>query len=71
MVSRLVFCLAFLPAAAFAHLATAQEDDVLQIIISRNQQSLALYRDGQQVATSRVSTGKAGHTTPTGIFSIF
>lgn len=70
MVSRLVFCLAFLPAAAFAHLAAAQEDDVLQIIISRNQQSLALYRDGQQVATSKVSTGKAGHTTPTGIFSI-
>ncbi|WP_411035353.1 L,D-transpeptidase family protein [Shinella sp. BYT-45] len=42
----------------------------LQIIVSKDQQELKIYDGGVVVATSRVSTGKAGHSTPTGIFSI-
>ena len=42
----------------------------LQIVVSREQQSLVVYDGDTVVATSKVSTGKAGHATPTGIFSI-
>ncbi|OAP40442.1 hypothetical protein AU381_00570 [Sinorhizobium glycinis] len=42
----------------------------LQIVVSRQQQSLVVYDGDTVVATSNVSTGKRGHTTPTGIFSI-
>lgn len=42
----------------------------LQVVVSREQQSLVVYDGDTVVATSRVSTGKAGHATPTGIFSI-
>lgn len=42
----------------------------LQIVVSKDLQELKVYDGGVVVATSRVSTGKAGHSTPTGIFSI-
>jgi peptidoglycan hydrolase-like protein with peptidoglycan-binding domain len=42
----------------------------LQIMVSKDLQELKIYDGGVIVATSRVSTGKAGHSTPTGIFSI-
>ncbi|AOF91124.1 L,D-transpeptidase family protein [Sinorhizobium sp. RAC02] len=42
----------------------------LQIIVSKDLQELKIYDGGVVIATSRVSTGKAGHSTPTGIFSI-
>ena len=42
----------------------------LQIVVSKDLQQLKIYDGGTVVATSRVSTGKAGHSTPTGIFSI-
>lgn len=42
----------------------------LQIIVSKETQSLAVYDGDTVIATSRVSTGKQGHSTPTGIFSI-
>ncbi|MDQ0320310.1 peptidoglycan hydrolase-like protein with peptidoglycan-binding domain [Pararhizobium capsulatum DSM 1112] len=42
----------------------------LQIIVSKDQQSLVVYDGDTVVATSHVSTGKKGHATPTGIFSI-
>lgn len=42
----------------------------LQVVVSREQQSLVVYDGDTVVATSKVSTGKAGHATPTGIFSI-
>lgn len=64
-------------AAALALLAASvspvlAETDVrtLQIIVSKATQSLAVYDDGEKIATSRVSTGKVGHDTPAGIFSI-
>lgn len=70
MVLRFAFCLAFLPAALLAPLALAEEDGILQIVVSKNRQSLAVYRDGAEIAKTRISTGKVGHTTPSGIFSI-
>ena len=42
----------------------------LQIIVSKDLQELKVYDGGVVVATSNVSTGKAGYSTPTGIFSI-
>ncbi|HTO33498.1 MAG TPA: L,D-transpeptidase family protein [Pararhizobium sp.] len=42
----------------------------LQIVVSKDQQSLVVYDGNTVVATSNISTGKAGHATPTGIFSI-
>ncbi|WP_333900567.1 L,D-transpeptidase family protein, partial [Agrobacterium pusense] len=36
----------------------------------KSDQSLALCENGEIIATSKVSTGKAGHETPSGIFSI-
>ncbi|MCR6498577.1 L,D-transpeptidase family protein [Shinella sp. CPCC 101442] len=42
----------------------------LQIIVSKDLQELKIYDGGVVVATSHVSTGKAGHSTPSGIFSI-
>ena len=48
----------------------SQEDAPIQIIVSRKDQRLKVYRGQEVIATSRVSTGKTGHSTPTGIFSI-
>lgn len=42
----------------------------LQIVISINTQRLSLYSNGVQVAQAPISTGKAGHSTPTGVFSV-
>ncbi len=57
--------------AAFgAGQAMAGDGQVLQIIVSRDLQSLKVYDGDKVVATSNVSTGKPGHETPTGIFSV-
>lgn len=50
--------------------AIAAGDAPLQVIVSTQQQSIAVYDGNTVIATSKVSTGKAGHSTPTGIFSI-
>ncbi|WP_420851171.1 L,D-transpeptidase family protein [Rhizobium quercicola] len=42
----------------------------LQIVVSKDKQSLVVYDGDTVVATSKVSSGKRGHETPTGIFSI-
>ncbi|MEM8811399.1 MAG: L,D-transpeptidase family protein [Pseudomonadota bacterium] len=42
----------------------------IQVIVSINDQTATVYQGGNRVARSRVSTGKRGHTTPTGLFSI-
>lgn len=72
MVSRLILgvSLSLLAATAFTPPALANDGRTLQIIVSRDTQSLVVYNGDQVVATSKVSTGKAGHSTPTGIFSI-
>jgi lipoprotein-anchoring transpeptidase ErfK/SrfK len=43
---------------------------ILSIIVSLDRQELTLYSDAEPIATSRVSSGKPGHSTPTGVFSI-
>jgi hypothetical protein len=45
-------------------------DGPLQIYVSKADQSLTVYDGDKVIATSKVSTGKPGHTTPSGIFSI-
>ena len=69
MVLRFTFGLGFALALS-ASVALAGEPAPLQIVVSRDQQSLVVYDGNTVVATSNVSTGKAGHSTPTGIFSI-
>ncbi|MCO5730626.1 L,D-transpeptidase family protein [Rhizobium sp. SSA_523] len=50
--------------------AAAEDKRSLQILVSKDTQSLTVYDGGRAIASSRVSTGKPGHDTPTGIFSI-
>lgn len=40
------------------------------LLVSRDDQMLYAYRNGIEIARSTVSTGKKGHATPTGVFSI-
>ncbi len=42
----------------------------IQIVVSLGKQQMTVYEAGKPVGRSRVSTGKDGHRTPTGIFSI-
>ncbi|EPE98876.1 L,D-transpeptidase family protein [Rhizobium grahamii] len=70
MLSRLVLGLGLLSATALVHPALAADARTLQIFVSKDAQSLTLYDGAEAVATSKVSTGKPGHTTPSGIFSV-
>lgn len=70
MVLRFTFGLGFALALSASTVFAAGEQAPLQIVVSRDQQSLVVYDGDTVVATSNVSTGKAGHSTPTGIFSI-
>lgn len=60
----LAFSLSLLTSTALA------ADGPLQIYVSKADQTLTVYDGDVVVATSKVSTGKPGHTTPSGIFSI-
>jgi len=46
------------------------EKDPVQIIISLPDQKATVYQGDKILTTSRVSTGKKGHDTPSGVFSI-
>jgi peptidoglycan hydrolase-like protein with peptidoglycan-binding domain len=70
MLRRLVFGLGLLSATMLSHGAFAEGARTLQIIVSKDKQALVVYDGEDVVATSKVSSGKAGHTTPSGIFSI-
>ncbi|MBU2531832.1 MAG: L,D-transpeptidase family protein [Alphaproteobacteria bacterium] len=48
----------------------APRQSVMQIVVSLSQQKLTVYRDHRPVNRTSVSTGKAGHRTPSGIFSV-
>ncbi|MGG7518059.1 L,D-transpeptidase family protein [Allorhizobium undicola] len=50
--------------------ALAANPATIQIVVSKQTQSLTVYEDGKAVSQSRVSTGKEGHDTPSGIFSV-
>lgn len=67
---RLRLMAGMLSASILALPALAADSRSLQILVSKSDQSLSLYENGEIVATSKVSTGKAGHETPSGIFSI-
>lgn len=64
------FGLALMSTCVLAGTAAAENARTLQIIVSKDRQSLAVYDGDKVVATSKVSTGKEGHDTPSGIFSI-
>jgi hypothetical protein len=70
MLSRFFLGLGLLSTTAGFHSALASDARTLQIVVSTDRQSLAVYDGDKVVATSRVSTGKPGHSTPLGIFSI-
>lgn len=42
----------------------------LVVLISLDEQRAYVYRDGQTIGVSTISSGKDGHETPTGVFSI-
>jgi hypothetical protein len=42
----------------------------LQLVISLHDQKIAVFDQGKLIATSRISSGRAGHLTPTGVFTI-
>ncbi len=67
---RLRLMAGMLSASILAFPALAADSRALQILVSKSDQSLSLYENGEIIATSKVSTGKAGHETPSGIFSI-
>lgn len=48
----------------------ASQQDPLQIVVSLNDQSMRVFRGTEVIASSHLSSGKPGHSTPTGIFSI-
>lgn len=50
--------------------AEAVPEGPMLMLVSINQQKAYLYRNGIRVAVSTVSTGKKGHETPTGVFTI-
>ncbi len=70
MLNGRTLSIGFVMAILSATQAVAGDGQVLQILVSRNLQSLKVYDGDKVVATSKVSTGKPGHDTPTGIFSV-
>ncbi|HWU63171.1 MAG TPA: L,D-transpeptidase family protein [Ensifer sp.] len=70
MLKRRILSIGVFIAAFGAGQAMAGDGQVLQIVVSRDLQSLKVFDGDKVVATSKVSTGKPGHETPTGIFSV-
>ncbi|WP_117193947.1 L,D-transpeptidase family protein [Rhizobium terrae] len=70
MLRPLMFGLGLLSATMLSHGAFAEGGHTLQIVVSKDKQSMVVYDGETVVTTTKVSTGKAGHTTPSGIFSI-
>jgi len=48
----------------------AKRKKVMQIVVSLGRQRMTVYQDTRTISRSGISSGKAGHQTPTGIFSI-
>jgi peptidoglycan hydrolase-like protein with peptidoglycan-binding domain len=70
MFARLFFNLSLVSMVSLASPVHAGDEDAIQIFVSKDLQSLVVYEGGTPIATSKVSTGKPGHTTPSGIFSV-
>jgi hypothetical protein len=61
-----------LKAGEFAWLpgADARSGSPVTLLVNLQAQRAYLYRDGQRIAVTTVSTGRKGHDTPTGVFPI-
>ena len=70
MFKSLAASIGLLSATVFTTPVLAGNGATLQIFVSKAEQKLTVYDGDQIVATSKVSTGKPGHTTPSGVFSI-
>ncbi|TCL70436.1 L,D-transpeptidase family protein [Rhizobium sp. BK251] len=70
MISRFLFGLGLLSATALMHPVLAADARKLQIVVSKSEQSVTVYDGTEVVAASKASTGKQGHSTPSGIFSV-
>ncbi|NTF31594.1 L,D-transpeptidase family protein [Rhizobium skierniewicense] len=70
MMLRALLGACLLSTSVLVQAALAGDAKSLQIIVSKEEQTLSLYEDGALIATSKVSSGKPGHGTPSGIFSI-
>ncbi len=68
--SRKVFSATFLSASILAMPALSADKDPLHIVVSLADQQLKVYRGLEKIAQSNISSGKEGHATPTGIFTI-
>ena len=49
---------------------SAIAENPMHVIVSLQEQHLRVYHGTQEVANSKISSGKEGHRTPTGIFSV-
>jgi peptidoglycan hydrolase-like protein with peptidoglycan-binding domain len=67
-----LFMLAMLASEAIAPVRSMASDpgDPLQIVVSLQSQQMQVWRGAELIAEAPVSSGKPGHDTPTGIFSI-
>jgi peptidoglycan hydrolase-like protein with peptidoglycan-binding domain len=63
-----------LTAAALLVVCTAPaapaDTDPLQVVVSLRQQKLEVFRGTTKITEAPISSGKAGHSTPTGVFSV-
>jgi peptidoglycan hydrolase-like protein with peptidoglycan-binding domain len=65
-----VLALIVAPAAAPSNALAGELEDPLQIVISIEAQQMQVWRGANMIAEAPVSSGKPGHDTPSGIFSI-
>lgn len=59
-----------LPASGFTWTPEVAPQGPVLVVIGIAEQRAWVYRNGVRIAVSAVSTGKAGHETPTGVFTI-
>ena len=70
MFQRFALAFGLLASSALCSPSFAGDRGPLQIYVSKATQTMTVYDGDEILATSKVSTGKPGHTTPSGIFSI-
>lgn len=70
MRKAILLCAATILATGYSVSSQAADGQALQIIVSINEQKLNVYDGDKLVATSHISSGKPGHDTPTGVFSV-
>lgn len=66
----LAFSLGLMASSVLSGPTFASDRGPLQIYVSKATQTLTVYDGDEVLVTSKVSTGKPGHSTPSGIFSI-